>query len=157
MSQSLAQPVLFHNASKTNSVGLKVGIVVARHDMQCVGTLFSRAYEVLIQYGIAADNIQVVSIPRAYDITKTAQNMLARDAYHAVICLSCFTQDTWNRTIPFSPRGTDSNKSVQWVAFYRGIPMTFGMIDLESQQPEAIVECGAQCARTAIAMANKMR
>lgn len=147
MVQQVEQP--FSNSM--NGVGLKIGIVVTRDNLQKISIMFSQSYEALRQLGVAPEDIHVVSVPGSYDLSTVARSLLAHDSFHAIICLG-----TTRKGAPLH-KVLVENSSVQKfqsVALYKGVPVIFSEMETENQKAEELTGQSADYARTAIQIAR---
>jgi 6,7-dimethyl-8-ribityllumazine synthase len=141
--------------SQIEGTGLKVGILVPRYKLQIINTLISNTYEVLVQNGVAAEDIHIICVPAFYELAGVVTRLLARDTYDAIICFGSASRATLGYSIQDSvPRG------FQWVALYNGVPVIFGMPGNEAsdyEQSLARIEHATRCAYTAIRMARALQ
>lgn len=54
--------------------------------------LLDGAYDTLIQHGVKSENIKVVHVPGAFELTYAAQKLASRLKYAAIITLGCVIQ-----------------------------------------------------------------
>ena len=67
--------------------GLRVAVVVARFNDFITSRLLEGATDALTQYGVADENITVVSVPGSFEIPFIAKRLAASDRHDAVVCL----------------------------------------------------------------------
>jgi len=141
--------------SQIDGTGLKVGILVPRYKLQIINTLISNTYEVLVQNGVAAEDIHIICVPAFYELAGVVTRLLAHDTYDAIICFGSASRATLDySTQDTLPRG------FQWVALYNGVPVIFGVPGNEAsdyEQSLARIEHATRCAYTAIRMARAVR
>jgi len=70
----------------------KIGIVVSEWNDQITDSLLSAAYEVLIDNGTKAKNINIHYVPGSFELTLGAQYLASEKDIDAVICLGCVIQ-----------------------------------------------------------------
>lgn len=141
--------------SQIKGTGLRVGILVPRYKPQIMNTLITNTYEVLLQKGVAAEDIHIVCVPAFYELAGVVTRMLARDAYDAIICFGSASR----ATLGYSPQDTVA-RGFQWVALYNSVPVIFGMPGNEAsdyEQSLARIEHATSCAYMAIRMAQALR
>ena len=83
-----------HNAAEVPSgKGFRIGIIAAEWNSEITQPMAQGAYDTLLQYGVSADDIRVVHVPRSYELTTAADLMLRNDSHtDAVICIGCVIQ-----------------------------------------------------------------
>ena len=72
---------------KPSGAGLRIAIVVARFNRAVTEALLDGALEGLVAHGVAADAIDVLRVPGAFEITVAAEQCAASGRYAALICL----------------------------------------------------------------------
>ena len=70
----------------------KFGIVVAEWNEQVTESLYSGAYQTLINAGAKRDNIERMNVPGTFELSLGGQWMAERKDIDAVICLGCVIQ-----------------------------------------------------------------
>lgn len=70
----------------------KIGIVVAEWNAQVTESLYSGAYQTLLDGGVSRDNIERMSVPGTFELSIGGQWMAERKDVDAVICLGCVIQ-----------------------------------------------------------------
>ena len=151
MVQQLAQRAI----SQIEGTGLKIGILVPRYKLPVINILIQNTYEVLIQNGVAPEDIHIVCVPAFYELAGVITSMLARDTYDAIICFGSASRATPGYTIQDSPA-----QGFQWVALYNDVPVVFGMLANQTgdyDQSLARIEHATRCAHTAIRMVHAVR
>ena len=141
--------------SQIEGTGLKVGILVPRYKPHIINVLIQNTYEVLIQNGVAAEDIHIVCVPAFYELAGVVTHMLARDRYDAIICFGSASR----ATLGYSTQDSLA-QGFQWVALYNSVPVIFGMPGNEAsdyEQSLARIEHATRCAYTAIRMARAIR
>ena len=141
--------------SQIDGTGLKVGILVPRYKPQIINILIRNTYEVLIQKGVAAEDIHIVCVPAFYELAGVVTHMLARNTYDVIICFGSASR----ATLDYSPQDSVA-QGFQWVALYNGVPVIFGMPGSEPsdyEQTQARIEHAIRCAYTAIRMARAVQ
>ena len=67
--------------------GLKVAIIVARFNDFITSRLLEGAAAAMSQYGVAADDVTVVSVPGSFEIPSIAKRLAESGKHDAVVCL----------------------------------------------------------------------
>ena len=83
-----------HNAAEVPSgKEFHIGIVVAEWNSEITQALAQGAYDTLLQYEVAPENIQLVHVPGSFELTTGADLLLKnRPQLDAVICIGCVIQ-----------------------------------------------------------------
>jgi 6,7-dimethyl-8-ribityllumazine synthase len=149
--QKLAQLTI----SEIEGTGLKIGILVPRYKLPIINILIQKTYEVLIQNGVAPEDIHIVCVPAFYELAGVVTSMIARDTYDAIICFG-----SPSRATPGYSAQASLAQRFQWVALYNDVPVIFVMPENQTsnyEQSPARIEHAARCAHTAIRMAQAVR
>lgn len=151
----MAYPPALQPSTDLDGRGLKIGIVIARYNWPITGTMLTLAQEALIQLGVAAEDMHVVSVAVAFELATMAQAMLAYASYDALICFGCVMKGATRHDIVVSDAAA---QGIQHVSLSTGIPIIFGVMCAESQQQaEERVDRGRECAQTAVEMVQTIR
>jgi 6,7-dimethyl-8-ribityllumazine synthase len=70
----------------------RIAIVVAKWNDDITDALYLSAYGTLTRHGIAATNIELVTVPGSFELTLGAQFKAVQENIDAVICLGCVIQ-----------------------------------------------------------------
>lgn len=142
--------------------GLRIGIVWSRFNEELVRTLLTACDKELVALGVAAADIDVVSVPGALEIPITLQTMalerrgFAGPRYDALVALGCVVRgDTYH----FEVVSNESARGILDVQLETGIPIANGVLttDTEEQAQVRAAVKGAEAARVAVEMANTLR
>ena len=140
--------------------GMRVGIVAARFNEIIVNKLSGGAIDGLVRHGVEEDNITVVLVPGAFEITLTAQKMAKSGNYDALICVGAVIRGD---TSHYDLVCNESAKGIAQVELATGIPVLFGIITTENIE-QAIARAGSKagnkgydCALSAIEMVNLLK
>jgi 6,7-dimethyl-8-ribityllumazine synthase len=138
--------------------GLRVAIVWSRFNEEIVRQLLAACDKRLVELGVAASDIGVVSVPGALEIPIALQSLgLERRGfarrYDALIALGAVVR---GETFHFEIVATESARGILDVQLETGIPVANGVLttDTEAQALERAPVKGAECAAVAIEMAN---
>lgn len=149
-------------APSLSGKGMRVGIVWSRFNEELVRQLLTACDKQLVDLGVAAEDIHVVSVPGALEIPLTLQTLaferrgLAGRRYDALVALGCVVR---GETFHFEIVSTESARGILDVQLETGIPVANGVLttDNEAQAAERAPVKGAEAARVAIEMANTLR
>ena len=142
--------------------GLRIGIVWSRFNEELVRKLLTACDKQLVDLGVRAEDIDVVSVPGALEIPITLQTMALErrgftgPQYDALIALGCVVR---GETYHFEVVSNESARGILDVQLETGIPVANGVLTTENdEQAEArAVVKGAEAARVAVEMANTLR
>lgn len=137
--------------------GKKFGIVIARFNSFISEKLLDGAVDALTRSGAAAEDIDVVRVPGAFEIPLIAKKLAASQKYDAVICLGVVIRGA---TPHFEVVVSEASKGTAQVGLDTGVPVLFGVLTTETIE-QAIERAGtkagnkgAEVAVAAIEMAN---
>jgi len=140
--------------------GLRVGIVWSRFNEEIVRQLLTACDKELVELGVAASSIDVVSVPGALEIPVVLQSLaLERRGfgrrYDALIALGAVIR---GETYHFDVVSNESARGILDVQLESGIPVANGIITTENEeQARARISKGAEAARVAVEMANTLK
>ena len=141
--------------------GLRVAIVWSRFNEEIVRGLLAACDKQLVELGVAAADIDVVSVPGALEIPLALQALaLERRAfahrYDALVALGAVVRgDTYH----FDVVSNESARGILDVQLETGVPVANGVLttDTEEQARERAAVKGAEAARVAVEMANTLK
>lgn len=140
--------------------GLRIGIVWSRFNEEIVRQLLTACDKQLVELGVAASNIDVVSVPGALEIPVVLQSLaLERRGfgrrYDALIALGAVVR---GETYHFDVVSNESARGILDVQLETGVPVANGIITTENdEQAVARISKGAEAARVAVEMANTLK
>jgi len=142
--------------------GLRVAIVWSRFNEELVRRLLTACDKQLVELGVAAEDIDVVSVPGALEIPLALQALalerrgLAGRRYDALVALGCVVR---GETFHFEIVATESARGILDVQLEIGVPIANGVLttDNEAQAAERAPVKGAEAARVAVEMANTLK
>jgi 6,7-dimethyl-8-ribityllumazine synthase len=141
-------------------VGLRIGIVWSRFNEEIVQALVTACDKQLVELGVAAEDIDVVSVPGALELPLALQ-VLAHERrgfthrYDALVALGAVVRgDTYH----FEVVSNESARGILDVQLETGVPVANGVLTTDTEdQARARVSKGAEAARVAVEMANILR
>lgn len=139
-----------------NGAGLKVGVVMARFNLDVCEGLLSACTAELKKLGVAAEDITVATVPGALEIPLVLQTMAQGNGFDALIALGAVIR---GETYHFEVVSNDSCRAVMEVQLHTGVPVANGILTCEDDD-QALVRMqqkGADCAQAAVEMANLLR
>jgi 6,7-dimethyl-8-ribityllumazine synthase len=142
------------------AAGLRFALVVARFNDFVTQRLLNGAQEALAGAGVAADAIDVLWVPGAFEIPVAAAHVARARRPAAVICLGCVIR---GGTPHFEYICQAAAHGVTRAALDTGVPMAFGVLTTDSVE-QAVERAGAgpankgyEAAQAAIEMATLAR
>jgi 6,7-dimethyl-8-ribityllumazine synthase len=140
-------------AANLDGAGLSVGIVMARFNLDVCEGLLSACTGELRRLGVAADDMLITTVPGALEIPLALQSLAECGRFDALIALGAVIR---GETYHFEVVSNDSCRGVLEVQLATGVPIANGILTTEDddQALARMQEKGADCARTAVEMAN---
>lgn len=135
---------------------LAVGIVMSRFNQDVCEGLLGACTAELRKLGVADSAIAIATVPGALEIPLVLQSMAQSGRYQALIALGAVIR---GETYHFEVVSNDSCRAVMDVQLETGTPIANGILTCEDddQALARMQEKGADCARTAVEMANLLR
>ena len=139
-----------------NGAELRVGIVMSRFNTDIGEGLLSACTAALVKHGVKERNIRIVTVPGALESPLALQKMAQTGRYDALIVLGAVVR---GETYHFEIVANESAAGISSVQLDSGVPIANGILttDSEDQALARMSEKGADCAVTAIEMANLMK
>jgi len=141
--------------------GLRVAIVWSRFNEPIVRELLAACDKQLVELGVAATDIEVVSVPGALEIPLVLQTLaLERRGfgrrYDALVALGAVVR---GETYHFDVVANESARGILDVQLETGIPIANGVLTTENEGQAAAraAQKGAEAARVAVEMANTLK
>ena len=142
--------------------GLRIGIVWSRFNEGIVQLLLTACDKQLVELGVAAADIDVVSVPGALEIPIALQVLaferrgLAGRRYDALVALGTVVR---GETYHFEIVANESARGILDVQLETGIPVANGVLTTndEAQARARAPVKGAEAARVAVEMANTLK
>jgi len=141
---------------KLDGTGLRVGVVMARFNIDVCEGLLSACTAELKKLGVAAGDITIATVPGALEIPLVLQTMAQTGSFDALVALGAVIR---GETYHFEVVSNDSCRAVMEVQLDTGIPVANGILTCEDDdQALARMQAkGADCAQAAVEMANLLR
>jgi 6,7-dimethyl-8-ribityllumazine synthase len=141
--------------------GLRVGIAWSRFNEEIVRELLTACDRQLVELGVAAEDIDVVSVPGALELPLALQALALErrgfaHRYDALVALGAIVR---GETYHFEIVANESARGIVEVQLETGIPIANAVLTTndEAQAKERASVKGAEAARVAVEMANLMR
>lgn len=136
---------------------LRIAVVTARFNDFITERLQAGALDCLKRHGTAADAIDTVAVPGAFELPLVALTLAETGRYHAVICLGAVIRGD---TTHYDYVCNEAAKGIAAAGLKTGIPVIFGVVTTENTE-QAISRAGGKsgnkgwdAAMTALEMAN---
>lgn len=125
---------------KLIGTGRTFGIIVSRYNSFITKRLLEGAIDGLVRHGVKEEDIGVFWVPGAYEIPITAQKVIQKGKYDAVICLGAIIR---GETPHFDFVASESAKGITQIGLSSGVPVIYGIITTETLE-QAIDRAGAK-------------
>ena len=122
---------IMHFQGSTDASGLRIAIVVSRFNDFVTDRLQAGAPDALRAAGAAADAVDTISVPGAYEVPQAARTMAASGRYDAVVCLGCLIR---GETPHFEYISEAVAHGIMAAAAETGVPMSFGVLTTNSAE-----------------------
>lgn len=123
-----------------NSKGKKFAIVVSRFNEFITNKLISGAEDTLKRHGTKDEDITMVWVPGAFEISAIAKKLAESKKYDAIICLGCVIRGA---TPHFDYVSAEVSKGVAMVGLESKVPVSFGVLTTENIE-QAIERAGTK-------------
>jgi 6,7-dimethyl-8-ribityllumazine synthase len=135
-------------AARTSNRQRRVAIVVSRFHETITSKLLEGAREALRRGGIADANVEVISVPGAFELPVVAEAAAASERYDAIIALGCVIR---GETPHFEYVAGEAARGLGNVALAHRIAVGFGVLTTETEaQALARVDKGAEAVQAAL-------
>lgn len=140
--------------------GLKVGVVVSRHNELVTARLLGGALDALRRHGVAEEDVTVAWVPGGFEIPLAARRLAAGGDCHAVVCLGAVVR---GETPHWEYIAAEAARGIARVNEETGVPTVFGVLTCDTLD-QALDRAGGkggnkgwEAALAAIEMANLLR
>jgi 6,7-dimethyl-8-ribityllumazine synthase len=143
------------NDSRLNGKRLSIGIVQARFNAGITDALANACKSELQVLGVAAKDIDHITVPGALEVPVALQAMAEKSKYDALVAVGCIIR---GETYHFELVANESGAGVSRVSLDYQLPIANAILTTEDM-PQAIArqeEKGRDAARVAVEMANLM-
>lgn len=136
--------------------GYRFALVVSRFNEAITERLTDGARAALLEAGAAGEDVEVVSVPGAFELPQAARCVAETGRFDAVVCLGCVIRGA---TPHFEYISAAVAHGIQEASGETGVPITFGVLTTDSweQAEERVVggrgNKGFEAAAAAIEMA----
>ena len=139
-----------------DGAGVRVGIVMARFNLDICEGLLSACTDELLALCVARGDIRIVTVPGALEIPLVLQTMARSGRHDALVALGAVIR---GETYHFELVSNEMGAGVTRVGLDTGLPIANGVLTTEDddQAVARMREKGADCARAAVEMANLLK
>ncbi len=139
-----------------NGAGLRVGVVMARFNIDVSEGLLSACTDELVRLGVAETDIQVATVPGALEIPLVLQTMGRSGRFDALVALGAVIR---GETYHFELVSNEMGAGVTRVTLDTGVPVANGVLTTEDEDQalSRMHEKGSDCAQAAVEMANLLK
>lgn len=136
-----------------DGAGLRIGVVMARFNLDICEGLLSACTDELLQLGVARSDIDIATVPGALEIPLVLQTMAKSGRYDALVALGAVIR---GETYHFELVSNEMGAGVTRVGLDTGLPIANGVLTTEDEDQALarMQEKGADCARAAVEMAR---
>jgi len=152
-------PATTHKGS-LDATRLRIGIIISRFNSAVTERLLRGALRALKECGAAADAIEVVHVPGAFEIPLFAAALAKTGRFHALVCLGAIVRGETQHHDYLSRAVTEALQALQLA---QRMPITLGVLTTENieqalqRAAEDRSNKGFEAAMTAIETANLLR
>ncbi|MEX2467196.1 MAG: 6,7-dimethyl-8-ribityllumazine synthase [Gemmatimonadota bacterium] len=118
--------------------GLRIAIVVSRFNADVTDRLLAGARAALEEYGASPSEIDVFSVPGAWELPQTAARVLEAGRHDAVVTLGCVIR---GETPHFDYVCSHASLGLGQVALSSEVPVVFGVLTTDDL-PQAMARAG---------------
>ncbi len=121
-----------------DSTGCRFAIVASRFNAHIVDRLLEGALQAFVQTGTAAEDVDIVRVPGAFELPLAVARLADSENYDAVVALGCVIRGD---TPHFEHVSRAAADGLQRVALEFGLPVGFGLLTTENV-PQAMERSG---------------
>ncbi len=114
---------------KLQAKGLKVGIVLSRFNQFISERLLEGAMDALYKLGADDGDISVYKVPGSFEVPVVAKKLAKSGSVDGILCLGALVRGD---TPHFDFLGAEVTKGLAQVALEDGIPVSFGILTVDS-------------------------
>lgn len=135
---------------------LRIGIVMSRFNQDVCEGLLSACTDELQRLGVAPELIRIATVPGALEIPLVLQTMAKSGRFDALVALGAVIR---GETYHFEIVSNEMAAGINRVGLDTGMAIANGVLTTEDddQALARMQEKGADCARTAVEMANLLK
>jgi 6,7-dimethyl-8-ribityllumazine synthase len=140
----------------TNAAGLRFGIIVSRFNQPITDALLNGALRTLDGQGARPEDVEIATVPGAFEIPGVAKQLGLLKRFNALICLGAVIQ---GETPHFDYICSEVSRGIGQLSLELGLPVIFGVLTTRSMAQAMArsgneINKGAEAAMAAIEMAR---
>ena len=116
-------------AARTSNRQRRVAIVVSRFHEKITSKLLEGAREALRRGGIADENVEVISVPGAFELPVVAEAAAASERYDAIVALGCVIR---GETGHYDIVAGESARAIMDISIARDMPLGNGILTVDT-------------------------
>ena len=120
--------------------GMKFGMVVSEYNDHITLPLRDGAVATILEHGGTEEDITVVYVPGAYELTSGADILIESGEFDAVLCLGCVIKGETDHDIYIN---TAVANGITTLSMATGVPVQFGLLTPNTEQ-QAIDRAGGK-------------
>jgi 6,7-dimethyl-8-ribityllumazine synthase len=125
---------------RTDAPEGRFGIVVSRFNDLITDKLTAGAEACLRQHGVAADAIDIISVPGAWELPYAAAEAARRGGYCAIVAIGCVVR---GETPHFEYVAGEATRGLGRVALETGVPIALGVLTTDDAE-QALARAGGK-------------
>lgn len=147
---------IFEFEPSLDGAGLRVGVVMARFNLDICEGLLSACIDELLRLGVAQSAIRIATVPGALEIPLVLQTMARSGNFDALVALGAVIR---GETYHFELVSNEMGAGITRVMLDSGVPVANGVLTTEDEDQAAsrMREKGVDCARAAVEMARLLK
>jgi 6,7-dimethyl-8-ribityllumazine synthase len=120
--------------------GRRFAVVASRFNPGIVERLVDGALDALVRHGTAADDVDVVWVPGAWELPLAARRLLATDRYAALVAVGAVIRGD---TPHFDYVAGEASRGLADASRDSEIPLGFGLLTCDTME-QALARCGGE-------------
>jgi 6,7-dimethyl-8-ribityllumazine synthase len=120
------------------AAGMRIAVVVSKYHDFVTDRLRTGALAALAHVGVSSNDVTLVTVPGAFEISFAARQAAATGDFDAVVCLGCLIRGA---TAHFEYIASAVSHGITAAAAETGVPISFGVLTTNSVE-EAIERAG---------------
>jgi 6,7-dimethyl-8-ribityllumazine synthase len=139
--------------------GARFAIIASRWNPRIVDALVAGARKAFADHGVAADAVDVVRVPGAWELPLAVARIASRGRHAAIVALGCVVRGD---TRHYEQVADGCSQALMRVSLDHGVPVANGVLavdrheDAERRAGGSHGNKGEECAMVALEMANLM-
>jgi 6,7-dimethyl-8-ribityllumazine synthase len=118
-------------AGSLDGRGLRVGVVRARFHDEINGLLEARCVETLTAHHVAADDIQTIHVPGAWELPQVVARLAGLERHDVLVAIGCVIR---GETPHFDFVAGEAARGLAAVARDYDVPVIFGVLTTETEE-----------------------